>query len=174
MIPNLLYLILRLGWVLISKNTSSHYLVSTGIQGLALIWMVLSFLNIWQPKQNFLFRQMHCMPIALNILLHQCFIPDLQMGRRRRENGSDLVRGGSGLSTGRRFYRRNRLATLAEVRQWTRELETDQNWISGPTGEGSYINDVTYLEESFINDVTNLEGSFINYFTYLGWLFVFA
>ena len=38
MIPNLLYTISQLGWVLKDKNTSSDYLVSTGIQGLAL-WL---------------------------------------------------------------------------------------------------------------------------------------
>ena len=37
MIPKLSYLIWQLGWVLLSKNTSSHYLVSTGIYMLACI-----------------------------------------------------------------------------------------------------------------------------------------
>ena len=35
LILNILYFIKQLGWIIITKNTSSHYLVCNGIQGLA-------------------------------------------------------------------------------------------------------------------------------------------
>ena len=56
LIPNFLYLILQLGWVLITKYTSLHYLVSTGIQALASIY--------WRQSNKII----NCKPVFVSVI----------------------------------------------------------------------------------------------------------
>ena len=61
MIPNLLYLIWWLGWVLISKKTSNLYLVNTWFQGLAYIDRVPYFYQYLKTYFSYLHANMFLM-----------------------------------------------------------------------------------------------------------------
>ena len=80
-------------------------------------------------------RQMHRVPVQVDFLLDQCVFADVQVGRRRRENGPRLVCRRQSTSAGCRLYRRNRLAPLGQVRQRTRMLKKDKDRIPRPIGE---------------------------------------
>ena len=82
---------------------------------------------------------MHRVSIPVNFLLDQRILAHLEMGRRGRKNGPDVVRGRSRLSTRRRLHRRNRFAALAEVGQRARKLQKNQDRVSRSTGNAFII-----------------------------------
>ncbi len=60
---------------------------------------------VWTARHRQDFdRQMHSQPIKIDLFLHQCVILDLEVGRRRRENGACSLCRGSSASAFSRFY----------------------------------------------------------------------